>query len=230
MKKGTNRKNGKALVLALTMMSCLSVVGISAYFTDGDTAVNAFTVGKISLELQEPNWVEADAQNILPEQEIRKDPQVLNNGTNDEFVFLEVVIPYANIQTANETGAWNAAADVELFSYDLNSDDWVQVGEASKDESAKTMTYVYAYAQGETMTVLSKDTTTPALFEYVRFADVVESQQLDGTALQMEINAYGIQTTNLNDGDITIDGDNADGKTSPADVWAVVNAKKPAVE
>lgn len=224
-----NRGKAKVLVTALAMIGCMGVTGISAYFTDADTATNTFTIGKISLELQEPGWKEDAALNVLPEQEIKKDPQILNNGINDEYVFLEVIVPYANIQTANDDGTWNDAADVELFSYDVNTVDWVQVGEASKNEMDKTVTYVYAYAKNGTMTTLAKDAVTSALFEYVRVAGAVEGQQLDEITSQVVINAYGIQTANLNDGDDTIDGVNDDGKTAPEDVWAVVNAKRPAL-
>jgi len=233
MKRENNRnKRGarKALVLAAMMMGCLGVMGISAYFTAADTATNTFTIGNISLELQEPGWDASNAENILPGQDIHKDPQIVNDGVNDEFVFLEVVIPYATLQTANGDGTWNAAADVELFSYDVNTTDWVQVGNAVKDEDAGTVTYVYGYAKNDAMTVLEKEDTTPALFEYVRFANVADASDLDASSLAMEINAYGIQTTNLNDGDTTIDGVNDDGKTAPADVWAVINAERPELQ
>ena len=227
---GTKRNKKNMVVALLAMVSCLSVMGISAYFTDADTVTNTFTVGKISLELQEPGWVEDNAVNILPEQEIKKDPQVLNNGTNDEYVFLEVVVPYANVQTVADDGTAKAAEDVELFGYEVNTEDWVQVGTAEKDTDAKTVTYVYAYAKNGTMTVLSKDDTTSALFEYVRLANVAEGQDLDAVPAEVVINAYGIQTTNLNDGAENMDGVNDDGKTSPADVWAVIDAKRPSVQ
>ena len=233
MKEMNDRKQQggrKAMVLAAMMMGCLGVRGISAYFTAADTATNTFTIGNISLELKEPGWDAADAENILPGQDIRKDPQIVNDGVNDEFVFLEVVIPYANLKTVGEDGTWNEAADVELFSYDLNTTDWIQVGEAVKDTEEKTVTYVYGYAKNGAMTALEKEDSTSALFEYVRFANVADSSDLDTTSLEMEINAYGIQTTNLNDGDTTIDGANDDGKTVPDEVWAVIHAKRPTAQ
>lgn len=87
MKKSTRNK---ALVLGL--VGVMTIGGIAAYFTDGDTQTNTFTVGKISLDLQEPNW--EPPKDIVPEQEIKKDPQIKNDGINDEYVFLEVVVPY----------------------------------------------------------------------------------------------------------------------------------------
>lgn len=187
-----------------------------AYFTDGDTATNTFTVGKISLDLQEPNW--EPPTDITPNQEIEKDPQVKNDGTNDEFVFVEVVVPYANVVTANEDGTKNAAADTELFSYDVN-EGWTEMGIGTKDEEDKTVTHRYVYGTAEACTALGKNATTPALFDSVTFANVVEDQNLEDSMQNIIINAYGIQTTDLN-------GD----KTAPDDVWAVLNNQLPTTD
>lgn len=43
--------------LALVSLLIFVLVGnILAYFTDGDTATNTFNVGKVSIDLKEPNW------------------------------------------------------------------------------------------------------------------------------------------------------------------------------
>lgn len=223
MRKTTGNK-AKLSVIALTLVACLMIAGVAAYFTDADTTTNTFTVGKISLDLQEPEWV--PPTNILPEQEFPKDPQIKNDGINEEYVFMEVVVPYANVVTANEDGTKNAAADTELFSYDVN-DGWVEIGTAKKDATAKTVTHLYAYGTAEVMTALIKDATTPALFDYVRFANVVEDQEIETKTLNVVVNAYGIQTTNINDGDATIDGVNNDGKTAPEAVWSVIANQAP---
>lgn len=223
-------KKIKITAMALAILSCIGIAGVSAYFTDGDTATNTFLVGKVSLNLTEPNW-SADPQDITPNQEFAKDPVITNDGVNDEFVFLEVVMPYKNIETAELDGTRNAATDTELFSI-LKSDGtvgindgWVKVGTPRKDESKGTITHVYAYASDGNMTALTANSKTVALFDKVRFCNAVEDQGLEGTSRDIVINAYGIQTTNIND---TAGGSNTDGKTAPADVWAVVSAQAPA--
>ena len=220
----TNGNKAKLSIIALTLVACLMIAGVSAYFTDADTTTNTFTVGKVSLDLQEPDW--NPPTNILPEQEIHKDPQIKNDGINEEYVFMEVIVPYANVVTAKDDGTRNAAADTELFSYDVNSG-WVEIGTAKKDEAAKTVTHLYAYGTKTAMTSLAKDATTPALFEYVRFANIVEDQNIETTTLNVVVNAYGIQTTNIHDADDTIDGNNADGKTAPEAVWSVITNQGP---
>ena len=47
-------------------------------------------------------------------------------------------------------------------------------------------------------------------------------EEADKRAKEIVVNAYAIQTSNLNDADTTIDGVNNDGKVAAADVWAVV--------
>lgn len=219
------KKNLDKIVLVGALIGCMSIGAVSAYFTDADTATNTFTVGKISIDLQEPDWV--PPTDITPEQEFVKNPKIVNDGINDAYVFAEVVVPYANVVTANEDGTKNQAADTELFSYDLK-DGWIEVGTPAKDEIAKTVTHLYAYGTADAMTALVKDNETSAVFDYVRFANIVEDQQLEATSLEVMVNAYAIQTANLNDGKDALDGNNADGVTAPDAVWAVVSAQIPA--
>lgn len=223
------KHNTKTMVLLTALIGTLSIGGIMAYFTDGDTATNTFTVGKISLDLQEPGWV--PPTEIVPQQEFAKDPQIKNDGLNEEFVFLKVTIPYANVVTANEDGSKNNASDTELFSYDLNKG-WTELkSEQVKDTVNKTITHLYAYTgdYATTMEPLAVDETTPALFDHVRFANIVEDQKLEASTLNIVVNAYGIQTTNLNDGKEALDGDNDDGKVTPQEVWNVLETQNPSL-
>jgi hypothetical protein len=92
-------KNVRKKLLAFGLAGCLTVsslVGISAYFTDGDTAMNTFTVGKVSIDLAETNYPGNDTDetaNITPLQEIAKNPTITNDGDNDAYVFMTVTIP-----------------------------------------------------------------------------------------------------------------------------------------
>lgn len=226
MKKSSMR----TLALTAILAGTVSIGGIMAYFTDGDTATNTFTVGKISLDLQEPSWV--PPTNITPGQEIAKDPQIKNDGNNEEFVFLKVTVPYANVMTANEDGTRGRTADTELFSYDVK-DGWTEIDSKRViDSSSKTVTHLYAYT-GETadsMKALAVNSSTPSLFDWVRFANIVEDQNLETTTQNIVIEAYGIQTQNIKDEKGNLDGDNNDGKTLPLDVWKVIENQNPSLQ
>ena len=232
--KKTNAKKIKFSVVALALVMCLGIAGVSAYFTDGDTATNEFTIGKVSIDLQEPSFDETNAINLTPDQEIAKDPKILNDGINDAYVFLEVVVPCANVQTAAEGGAYVDAAKTELFDWTVN-EGWVQV-EVEEEDAQNT--YVYAWvgtgddASDDKMAALAADAETGTLFDYVRFANVTENAGLEESEQEITVNAYAIQTQNLNDGeagDVSVDGDNT-GKTAPADVWAIVETQLPSTD
>lgn len=224
------KRNLKMTALALALVGTLSVGGIMAYFTDGDTATNIFTVGKVSIDLQEPGWVPPTG--ITPEQEFKKDPQIKNDGINDVYVFMKVIVPYANVVTANHDGSKNAATDTELFSYDVKAG-WIELtSEKVKDTTAKTVTHLYAYVGEDTKTMeaVAAGDTTGTLFDWIKFANVVEDQNLETKTLNVVVNAYGIQTTNINDGKEALDGNNADGKVAPQDVWDVLETQNPSLE
>ena len=203
-----------AAFLACALVAALTVGGISAYFTDGDTVTNTFTVGKISLALQEPDWDPEAAKDMTPNQTVKKNPQIQNDGVNAEFVFMEVILPCEQLVTANGDGTLNAAADTELYSYTVNAG-WHQM-DRMQDAENGTVTYLYVYGNAEVCTELEAGATTPTLFDTVKIANVVEDQALEGQTREIVINAYGIQTANINGG-----------KTAPADVWAVLANQKP---
>lgn len=211
-------KNIKKIALATAMVGLLTVGGITAYFTDSATVTNKFTVGEVSLDLTEPSWVPSTGTNITPNKEVAKDPTITNSGKNSEFVFMTVAVPYANVITATADGAKNAAADTELYSYTVNAG-WVEIGTPTKDTTAKTVTHTYAYGSSSACSTLAVGAKTPALFNTVKFANVIEGQGLEGTAKDIVINAYGIQSTDINGK-----------KTAPTDVWSVFKTQNPSAK
>ena len=123
------RKTG-TFALAGLLGATLLTGGAFAYFTDADSAVNTFTVGSVKIDLQEPGFNEDEGINITPGKTVEKDPQILNTGNNDAFVYMQIGIPTANVVTADESGAKKAAASAELFSFTLNNG-WTQVDRKS---------------------------------------------------------------------------------------------------
>lgn len=211
----------RTVLTAGALASVLLVGGIAAYFTDFETKTNTFTVGEVGIKLEEPKW--NPPTDITPNQEITKDPTVTNEGKNEAYVFMEVVVPSLEIKTANADGSVNEAAFTELFSYEL-TEGWVEVGTKQEDKVKNTTTHVYAYATGDAMTALGKTAKAPVLFkdEKVKFANVVEDNNLHVEALNknvdMVVNAYAIQTKDIN-------GQGDAGKKAPSDVWSVVKTQ-----
>jgi len=327
--------------VAASMLGIMAIGGIAAYLTDADTATNTFTVGRVSLDLVEPHYPGNDSEevrNLVPNEEVRKDPTVVNDGVNDEYVFLEVYVPYDTALVAGQDGrieqytnnpdysvnvtGYYPAGTVDksemlpivrqLFEYTINNG-WIEldaetgrvpaVGETAAaqlipgvkvvadpgqgifndrsgnssgnvsfeaiygvdevtglqtgipDSSKGVIRHLYAYAvrdaQGASMTALksgssvadsglhepnaSAPTQTSALFDGVRFANVIEDQGLEQTAQHIIINAYGIQADFVNGTDATIDGSSNNeageasdtGKTQPQAVWTIIKNQAP---
>lgn len=208
----SNKKSRGAIILAsLALVGVLAVGGISAYFTDTDSATNTFTVGKIDIQLDEPEWDPTDPEHedITPNKEFAKDPEIKNIGANDAYVFAQVSVPYKNVVTANGDGTKNAAADTELFTYTVNSG-WIEIGTPTKDTAHGVVVHTYAYSSDTECTALAPNATTASIFDKVKFVNVIEGQ-VDEETFNVDVKAFGIQTENINGG-----------KKDPANVWTVV--------
>ncbi len=82
----------KALLmgLSLVLVAAIAVGGTLAFFTDRDSAANVFTVGDVSIELNEK--FEQGAE-LIPGVKIEKEVTVTNTGDNDAWVWMTYAIP-----------------------------------------------------------------------------------------------------------------------------------------
>ena len=224
------RKNGKKAIAVGALGAALLIPSMFAYFTDNDSETNEFTVGKIGIDLIEENWTASNATAITPEQEFAKDPKVtVDADSNEAYVFVKVDVPCANVKTASETGAVQDAAKTQLFSYNVNPG-WELVETVEK---ADVNTYVYGYVgsngsgNNTDMLAVAANQSTDTVFDHIKFANVIEDQNLEGTTQQVQVSAYAIQTLNVNDGKTSdLDGNNDDGTKAPAEVWSVVKTQQ----
>ena len=204
------KKKWKICVLAGLLAALTAIGGVAAYFTDTDTSVTTFTVGKIAIDLQEPAWEEKEdadgngipdeAERMEPAQTIAKDPLVENIGTNDAFIFVTVETPYRNLITVNADGSKNQAKDVAVYSYEVNTN-WVLLGttyEKDVEDNYISEKKLYAYAKEDGACIpLKPNASTNTLFDTLTAANIVEGQMLESQTLEQTITAYGIQTSNL---------------------------------
>lgn len=202
------KENKRNLLLVLAIIAVMAIGAASAYFTDTDSKSNSFTVGNVSVVLEEPNWVPENGKNITPNKEIAKDPQVKNDGANDAFVFIKVKVPAAKVVTAKADGSLNTAVLQDLFTYTVNSD-WIQIEKVAAADST-TYTYAYIGADGN-MKALGVNKTTTPVFSAVKFINMVEGQ-LSNPELSIDVETMAIQTTDL-------------GTTVPADVLKIIKNK-----
>ena len=197
------RKSKKQLLR--TMIACGLVVSVAAggtvaYLTDAETATNTFTVGKVKIDLEEPGYPGNDSdevKNIIPNQEIVKDPQIENTGNNNALVFLRVEVPQETF--TDEDDGTGEQKKQDLFRLKGISDQWELLRTETvtgEDGKAKT-SYVYGYKK-----TLGKDATTDKLFQRVQMKNAVECD-LSGNVEDIIVTACAIQATDIPDVNLT---------------------------
>ena len=166
----------------------------AAFFTDRGSAVNEFVVGNVTIELTEPSWNPDEATALTPNKSLKKDPQVTNTGSNDAFVFLQVSVPNATVKTASANGTVQEAKQQDLFTYAIN-DDWQMV---DKQDSNGKSVYTYAFVNSDgSMQTLAPQGNTGALFDSVKFINLIEGEVDPHTRLSIDVDAMAIQTEDL---------------------------------
>lgn len=207
-------KKTRNIALIVGAIAVLAVGSIAAYFTATDTATNNFEVEKVDVQLTEPDYV--DGTLITPNETIVKDPTVTNTGNTDEFVFVSVKVPFKNIVTAQLDGTKNAAADTELFTWNAGqakgvinaakgagegavNDGWVLV---KTNVLADQVEYIYAYGSANAMTALAPNASTVELFDSVTMCNAVEGQGLEESQVEIGVDVYAIQKSDLNGGTV----------------------------
>lgn len=183
----------KAVLLAGIL--CLATVGgVLAYLTDYDKKDNFFTIGKVKIELQEPEWNAEDYTKIVPGEDIDKDPQIKNTGLNDAFVYLEIAVPMAEVMAADQNGRRLERKLQELFSFQAGKE-WTNLTTESVEN---TMVYVYAYNE-----ILKPEETTNPIFETMKFLNIIEGQ-LDTQQITVPVRAYAIQTAYMGEEEASV--------------------------
>ncbi len=174
--------------MTLAGVLCLaSVGGVSAYLTDYEKAANQFTVGKVYIDLKEPELKPEEKKKIEPAKVIQKDPQIKNTGINDAFVYMEVSIPMANVEAASENGKRLGKKEQELFYFRSKR----QTGQLNATEQQEI---VDGHIHMHIMKMLKPEQTTNTLFDTVKFLNMIEGQ-MDEKESEIPIRAYAIQTS-----------------------------------
>jgi len=177
-------------MLAILLILLLAAGGIVfALLIDTDTSVNTFTTGDVAIELTEPSWT--GPQVTRPGKSFRKDPQVTNTGRNSAVVFLEVLIPRADVRiyTEGEPDMLSSRTGRDLFTFEPGSD-WLLLREEIYEEGESAWTRRVYGLKYE----LEPGNTTRPLFETVTFIPMVEGDLPMGTGIDIIVRACALQS------------------------------------
>lgn len=168
----------KKKILALCVVAIIAVTAIAgaslAYLTDNEAKTNVFTVGKVDIELTEPNWDAtgaAEAEDVYPGEPLAKDPTVKNIGANPCFVRVSVSDLDQFVEKYGDTA---------MITYRT---DYVD-GKLGENWVLHTDGYFY-YNK-----VLAVDETTDALFDQIVIPFALENSE---TAKDIVVSAYAVQ-------------------------------------
>ena len=211
----TEKKTSMKKRIALAVIGCLLILamaigGTALYLTDNDSATNTVTVGDVKVDLIEPNWT--DTNDVVPNQELTKDPQVTNTGVNDAIIFMTLQVPVENITLTADDGTKGTKGNSELFWFKDTADgasvhannfdsNWVHLDtkDTGADLTGTSRTYVFAYK-----TAVAKDQTTNPLFDKIQVKNFIENEIAAGKTEQIKLNSYAIQASNVLESGIDI--------------------------
>lgn len=206
-----------AIVTALAMIGTAGIGSTLAYLTDSEMHTNTFTVGDVKIELEEESYgvlTQEVKTNIVPNQELAKDPKVVNSGVNDAIVFIKVTVPVKEVTLVADNGTTGSKQLQEIF-YFKDANDTINIHENNfngmwirlDDEelsSNTSRTYVFGYkkalagsADGNPHGAGISGSVTETLFDKVQLKNVLEDELLQGEIEKIKVEAFAIQANEI---------------------------------
>lgn len=209
----------KILVACLCVaLAVLTIAGTTlAYLTSQDTVTNTFTVGNVSITLDEAQAnpdgslvanaerVKENSYKLIPGHTYNKDPMVtVLKGSESSYI--KMTVTFSKAAELDAIFAPTGADMTSIFNgYD--STNWIYKGN-TEDTEANTRTYEFWYK--ETVAAPDADVALDALFDQIKVPGTITGEQLETIeGMTITVNAYAIQ---------------ADGFATPEAAWAAYAA------
>ena len=214
-----NKQKRIILISALCVLLSAAVIGFTvSYLTDSESADNIFTVGNIHLTLIEPQYPSDPNERVMvPYKTIGKDPQLVNSGTKNAFVFIKLTVPLENATLINDDRSRKNEQYQEIFQFGVNTgvnsstignvtynNKWVFCTDIV-DSQKHTHTYVFGYSE-----VLKPNAQTAPLFDTVSLLSILEKGTNSNFTEDIIVEGCGIQSENILDSTINTSEQNSD--------------------
>ena len=208
-----------AIALCVAMLAIVLVSGTMAYFTDTHAQTNTFTMGKVDIDLSEPNYTpgENGKLKVFPGQSYEKDPTItVAEDSEDCYLVATVTIDQLDqlkaLYADDTTGVkqpWGLSlagkggmvsggiADYEAKGAVENGLSGTLLGDEvfltyKEDAAAKTITYTFYFKNPQ------KAGDVQVLFTQVNIPSIIENGDIEGD-LNISVNAYAIQAVGFPD-------------------------------
>ena len=216
------KKNIRLLVVLGSAVVLVLIGSTMAYFTSTDAVTNKFISSSFDITLTETKWNAEKAKNVIPGDELDKNPQVINNEETDGYIFLRVTVPCDTQMIDNDDGTQLGAisTNVPLYKFMISNENnpekyiynenfsaeqtahnhWKLVNDTGKDytkyiETTQQYVYVYAYASGNELTPLKKGEVTEPLFDKLHLWNFSEKGFDINQSHSVRVEALGIQAS-----------------------------------
>lgn len=199
-----NAKKVLLLVLCAALLVCATAAGTVAYLTDTKSVQNTFTVGNVTIDLQERN--DPNFEDVIPDGTYEKEPVVtVKADSADCYVRAKVTVSvpsWGGTEDEFKTFATNFADayiwhdEGKISQSGFNAVSWEQTSTAPTIGKNTIVYYLY-YTSNSTKDVVessTEDQPLPALFHDIHFP-----KELDKTTLPylenmtIEVEAHAIQ-------------------------------------
>jgi|GEM_PF-5582463 len=117
-KSDLRRKKDRLLIAAFVLLLLITLLTSLSFFISYDLVTNSFHSANLDILLLESQYdlTPADERNDLtPNQQLHKDPRIMNLEQADAFVFLKVTVPVGMITDVLEDGTKTVRQAQELF-------------------------------------------------------------------------------------------------------------------
>lgn len=208
----------KILLICICVIAVLtvSVVGTLAYLTDTDYAVNTFTIGQVSISIDEAkvnadgtpvagaDRVKANEYHILPGLKYTKDPTVtVDGGSEDAYVRMILTVHNASDVQAILTKYNLGDFSVLIGGWDKNT--WLYEG-FTEDTTNNTISFEFRYK--EVVAKSATDAKLTALFDTLIVPGEITGEEMkdlyDG-GFKMEVFGHAIQAAGFDTEDAAWD-------------------------
>lgn len=189
------KKHVRSFVVILSLAVLVVIGSTVAYFSSKDESSNRFVVGRFDITLTETRWDPDSGKDVVPGDELEKNPQVTNNESINGYIFLRVTVPCDTQMVDRDDGTplGTASTSVPMYKFMVKDGDnylvdstftaaqevhshWHLVpGYPKRNVAEAQYVYVYSYSDGSALTPLLEGETTGPLFDKLQLWNFNES-------------------------------------------------------
>lgn len=223
-------KSHKLILLLAAVMIILCAMSATTYsfFVLKKTADNIFSVGIVDLTIEEESYPESEENRwLVPKSTLPKKPRLVNTGTTDIYVLIEISVPYQEVMLINDQGdqinmpSTEGKKERELFNLISESSQTLSGKETEgftngftvtdtgdfiyqknwvfvrSEEDTVHKTHTYLFGYNSMLRSGNGNNTTTTVFDKVQLRNILEGTLPDNIVESITIKAYGIQSDEL---------------------------------